>query len=171
MPSQACATPHSPASSTRSASATSAKIPPACSPTASVASRRWSPRPKRTIAATHDVGPVAAAEIRDWLATEGNQLVLAKLAAAGVEPREVEKAEPDEALRRQELRLHRQSLRPQRRAARPRSRRAGDAPPAASQKPTSSSSGEDAGSKADKARELGVTILSEEEFAAMLEKP
>jgi DNA ligase (NAD+) len=115
-----------------------------------------------------DVGPETAAEIRAWSSEPQNRAVVRHLVRAGV------RAEPEEAprggafagktvvltgglagLSRDEARAEVE-------------RRGGKVSGSVSRKTDLVVAGEDAGSKLQKARELGVKVVGEEEFLAML---
>ena len=124
------------------------------------------------IAKVHEVGPVAGASVRLWLDDEHNQNVLAKLVAAGVVPRETERAaHADERFVGKSFVFTGTLTMPRRDAEEAVKARGGRVSGSVSKKTDFVVTGEDAGSKADKARELKVPILTEEEFRAMLEKP
>jgi DNA ligase (NAD+) len=121
------------------------------------------------LSGVHDVGPVAGASIRAWLDDEDNQNVLKKLAQFGVHPVEEERTIARDARFDGKSFVFTGTLEmPRRDAENAVKARGGRIAGSVSKKTDFVIVGEDAGSKADRARELGVTILSEEEFAAML---
>jgi DNA ligase (NAD+) len=123
------------------------------------------------ISKVHEVGPVAGASVRAWLDDAHNQHVLAKLKAAGIVPRETERAGTADARFAGKSFVFTGTLEmPRREAEEAVKARGGRVSGSVSKKTDFVVVGEDAGSKADKARELKVTILSEAEFRAMLEK-
>jgi DNA ligase (NAD+) len=121
------------------------------------------------IAGIHDVGPVAGASVRVWLDEAHNREVLRKLKAAGVQPREAERIAHDSALAGKAF-VFTGTLSMDRREAEALVKKYGArAAGSVSKKTDYVVAGENAGSKADRARELGVAILSEDEFKAMLD--
>ncbi|HEX8552954.1 MAG TPA: NAD-dependent DNA ligase LigA [Abditibacteriaceae bacterium] len=123
------------------------------------------------ISKVHDVGPVAGASVRSWLDEEHNQNVLKKLAAAGVHPVENARTiEADERFEGKSFVFTGALEMPRREAEEAVKARGGRVAGSVSKKTDYVIVGEDAGSKADRARELKVTILTEAEFRAMLEK-
>lgn len=126
---------------------------------------------EETIAKVHEVGPVAGANVRAWLDDAHNQHVLEKLAAAGVVPREAERtAQLDERFTGKSFVFTGALTMPRRDAEEAVKARGGRAAGSVSKKTDFVVTGEDAGSKADRARELKVTVLTEDEFRAMLEE-
>jgi DNA ligase (NAD+) len=125
--------------------------------------------PLEDVAGVHDVGPVAGASIRAWLDEEHNQLVLQKLLAAGVAPKEVEKSGTvDERFAGKSFVFTGTLTMNRREAEEAVKQRGGRVAGSVSKKTDYVVVGEDAGSKAARARELGVTILTEEEFKELL---
>jgi len=121
------------------------------------------------LAGVHDVGPVAGASIRAWLDHEHNQKVLQKLADSGVHPVEEKRTiARDEKFDGKSFVFTGTLAMPRRDAESAVKARGGRIAGSVSKKTDYVIVGEDAGSKADRARELGVTILSEAEFQAML---
>ena len=119
------------------------------------------------ISSIYDVGKVAGSSIRAWLDEPHNQEVLRKLKAAGVAPHGTER-EIDERFVGKSF-VFTGSLRVDRREAEERIKRLGArAAGSVSKKTDYVVAGDSAGSKLDKARELGVTILTEDEFEALL---
>jgi DNA ligase (NAD+) len=120
------------------------------------------------IASIHDVGPVAGASVRVWLDEAHNRQVLHKLKAASVLPIEAESIAHDGALVGKVF-VFTGTLNMDRRSAEAMVKKFGArASGSVSQKTDFVVAGENAGSKADRARELGVTILSEAEFLALI---
>lgn len=121
------------------------------------------------ISSIHDVGKVAGKSLRDWLDEPHNQHVLQKLLDAGVQPKEQERAPADARFEGKSF-VFTGAMTMDRRQAEEIVKRMGGRPSGSVSKKTSYVvAGESAGSKLDKARELGVTILTEEEFVAMLD--
>ncbi|MEI7705064.1 MAG: NAD-dependent DNA ligase LigA [Deltaproteobacteria bacterium] len=118
-----------------------------------------------------DVGPETAREIRAWVEEPQNRHVMRKLAEAGVDPA------PEEAPRGGAFAGKTVVLtggltglsRDDAKAA--IERRGGKVSGSVSRKTDLVVEGQDAGSKAAKARELGVRIVGEEEFLRMLAEP
>ena len=124
--------------------------------------------PLEEISGIHDVGPIAGNSVRAWLDDPENIAMLDKMLAAGVSPQESEKHETDERFVGKSF-VFTGALSIDRRAAEATIKRLGGrAAGSVSKKTNFVIIGENAGSKADKARELGVTILSEDEFLEML---
>ena len=122
------------------------------------------------ISKIYDVGGVAGKCIRDWLDEPHNQAVLRKLRAAGVQPVGVEKTIDERFAGKSfvftgSLTVPRPDI--EERVKKLGARAAGSV----SKKTDWVVAGDNAGTKLDKARELGVTILTEEEFEALLAAP
>jgi DNA ligase (NAD+) len=117
------------------------------------------------ISGIHDVGPVAGASVRAWLDEERNQLVLQKLQQHGVVPQQSQnRVNMDSELAGKSF-VFTGTLTMNRRDAEELVKSMGARVSGSVSKKTDYVVvGEDAGSKADRARELGVTILSEDEF-------
>jgi DNA ligase (NAD+) len=115
-----------------------------------------------------DVGPETAAEIRAWTSEPQNQAVVERLLAAGVrpEPEEVEARGPlagkTVVLTGGLARLSRDDAKAE------IERRGGKVSGSVSRKTDLVVAGEEAGSKLKKARELGVKVIGEDEFLALL---
>lgn len=125
--------------------------------------------PEDALAAVHDVGPVAGASVRTWLDEEHNRHVLQKLRDAGVQPEDAEGGGGEGPLAGKSF-VFTGTLSMDRRAAEESVKKLGArAAGSVSKKTDYVVAGENAGSKADKARELGVTILTEDEFKELLE--
>jgi len=116
-----------------------------------------------------DVGPGTAKEIRAWTAEPQNRRVVDRLSAAGVraDPEEVSARGPfagkSVVLTGGLARLSRDEAKAE------IERRGGRVSGSVSRKTDLVVAGEEAGSKLKKARELGVKVLSEEEFLRLLE--
>jgi DNA ligase (NAD+) len=120
------------------------------------------------ISKIHDVGPIAGNSVRSWLDEPQNAAMLDKMLAAGVKPQEAEKHETDERFVGKSF-VFTGALNMDRREAEAIVKRLGGrAAGSVSKKTDFVIIGENAGSKADRARELGVTILSEDEFLEIL---
>lgn len=116
------------------------------------------------IAGIHEVGPVAGQSVREWLDEEHNQHVLDKLEKAGVKPVAMETHDGDNRFTGKSF-VFTGTLTMERRDAETLVKRLGGrAAGSVSKKTDYVVVGENAGSKADKARELGVAILTEDEF-------
>jgi len=115
-----------------------------------------------------DVGPETAAEVRAWTSEPQNQAVVERLLAAGVrpEPEEVEARGPlagkTVVLTGGLARLSRDDAKAE------IERRGGKVSGSVSRKTDLVVAGEEAGSKLKKARELGVKVIGEDEFLALL---
>jgi DNA ligase (NAD+) len=115
-----------------------------------------------------DVGPETAREIRAWLEEPQNRRVVDRLVEAGVRPAP-EKAPRGGTFAGKTVVLTGGLARLSRDDAKAEiERRGGKVSGSVSRKTDLVVEGEDAGSKADKARELGVRIVGEEEFLRML---
>jgi DNA ligase (NAD+) len=121
------------------------------------------------ISGIHDVGPVAGASVRAWLDEEHNQLVLQKLQQHGVVPQQsTKRVDADSELMGKSF-VFTGTLTMNRRDAEELVKSMGARVSGSVSKKTDYVVvGEDAGSKADRARELGVTILSEDEFKQLV---
>jgi len=121
------------------------------------------------ISAIHDVGPVAGASLRAWLDDERNQQILEKLTAFGVVPRAEEGVVNTDNPINGKVFVFTGALQMERREAEGMVKRYGArASGSVSKKTDYVVIGENAGSKAARAEELGITILSEEEFLNMI---
>jgi DNA ligase (NAD+) len=126
--------------------------------------------PEEAIAAVHDVGPVAGAAVRAWLDEEHNKHVLQKLHDAGVQPEEQDRSLAADGPLTGKSFVFTGTLSMDRREAEESVKQLGARPSGSVSKKTDYVVvGENAGSKADKARELGVTILTEAEFKTLLD--
>jgi DNA ligase (NAD+) len=116
-----------------------------------------------------DIGPESATEIRAWTSEPQNVRVVKRLLEAGVRP----EAEPERsggAFSGKTVVLTGGLVRLSRDEAKAEiERRGGKVSGSVSRKTDLVVAGEEAGSKLKKARELGVKIIGEEEFLAMLE--
>ncbi|MCC7495353.1 MAG: NAD-dependent DNA ligase LigA [Fimbriimonadaceae bacterium] len=115
-----------------------------------------------------DIGQATADSLLAWFADEANAALLDKLLAAGVEPLAVEVPQ-DDRFAGQTFVFTGALARWTRDAAAAEVRqRGGTVAGSVSRKTTYLVAGEATGSKLDKARSLGVTVLSEHEFATLL---
>jgi DNA ligase (NAD+) len=123
------------------------------------------------INAVGGIGTVVAASIHNFFADERNRVVIEKLRAAGVRMAEEKQRRNGTAhLTGQTIVLTGRLTTMSRPQAEELLRQAGaNVTGSVSKKTTMVIAGEDAGSKADRARELGIPIVSEEELIAMLE--
>jgi DNA ligase (NAD+) len=121
-----------------------------------------------TLEAVEDVGPITAANIAGWFRGAQSQHLIARLKEAGVQMESTEEAADTRltgqtivltgaltALSRSEAESRIQAL-------------GGKAASAVSKKTSLVVAGENAGSKLQKARELGIRIIGEEEFLEMI---
>jgi DNA ligase (NAD+) len=116
----------------------------------------------------HDVGPETAREIRAWIDEPQNRRVVDRLVEAGLRPA-AEQAPRGGAFAGKTVVLTGGLLKLSREEAKAEvERRGGKVSGSVSRKTDLVVEGEDAGSKAGKARELGVNIVGEEEFLRML---
>jgi DNA ligase (NAD+) len=126
--------------------------------------------PLEEIEGVGGIGDVVAASIHHFFADERNRVVIEKLRAAGVRMSEEKKRRNGAAhLTGQTIVLTGRLNTMTRPQAEELLRQAGaTVTGSVSKKTTMVVAGEDAGSKADRARELGVPIVSEDELIAML---
>jgi DNA ligase (NAD+) len=118
--------------------------------------------------AVRDIGPETAREIRAWTSEPQNRRVVERLLAAGIRP-EPEKIDARGPLAGKTLVLTGALAKLSRDEAKAEiERRGGKVSGSVSRKTDLVVAGEDAGSKLAKARELGVRIVSEDEFLALL---
>jgi DNA ligase (NAD+) len=120
--------------------------------------------------AIHEIGPVVARSLRDWLDQAPNQGLLRRLESAGVEMQEQRESGGGDALRGRLFVLTGtlgSMTRDQAKAA--IEARGGRVTSAVSKKTSYVVVGEAAGSKQEKARALGIETLDEEGFRALLE--
>jgi DNA ligase (NAD+) len=116
-----------------------------------------------------DVGPETASEIRAWIDEPQNRRVVDRLVLAGLRP-EPEEAPRGGAFAGKTLVLTGSLARLSRDEAKAEiERRGGKVSASVSRKTDLVVEGEEAGSKAARARELGVKVVGEEEFLRMLE--
>jgi DNA ligase (NAD+) len=125
-----------------------------------------------TLQTAPEIGPVVAESVRSFASEPHNRAVVAKLAAAGVN---MASQQPEPAAARAGVLSGKTfvltgTLRDMSRdeAAAAIEAQGGKVSGSVSRKTTYLVVGEDAGSKLDKARDLGVPILSEEEFRALI---
>jgi DNA ligase (NAD+) len=125
---------------------------------------------REQLLAIHEVGPQVAESVVDFFAKERNRQILEELADLGVSP----KAETRRAggpLSGKSFVFTGSLVHFKRKEAQELvERHGGRAAGSVSKKTDYVVAGSDAGSKLDRARELGITILSEEEFGRMLER-
>jgi DNA ligase (NAD+) len=120
------------------------------------------------ISSIHDVGKVAGQSVRTWLDEAHNKEVLRKLKAAGVTPQQSERASHDGELSGKVF-VFTGALSMDRREAEAIVKKLGArASGSVSKKTDYVVAGDNAGSKADRARELGVTVLTEDEWKALV---
>ena len=120
------------------------------------------------IARVPDVGPVVAASVRGFFDREQNQEVIRKLKAAGIDPTEEKRREAD-AFAGKTIVFTGALARLTREQAKALVYKLGASPSGSVSKNTNLVvAGEKAGSKLDKARTLGVPVISEDEFLEMV---
>ena len=115
-----------------------------------------------------DVGPATADAVCDWFADDGHRDLLARLAEAGVRPRPVDRAVGGSLDGKAFVFTGTMTARTRDEAGAEVRRRGGTVAGSVSRKTDYVVAGDSAGSKLDKARQLGLTVLSEEEFEALL---
>jgi DNA ligase (NAD+) len=121
------------------------------------------------ISGIHDVGPVAGASLRDWLDNEHNKNVLEKLARYGVLPQQSAGVVNRDNPLAGKVFVFTGALKMDRHTAEAMVKKFGArAAGSVSKKTDYVVVGENAGSKADRARELNLTILSEDEFVKLI---
>jgi DNA ligase (NAD+) len=120
----------------------------------------------------YEIGPAVAQSVHDWLAQEANRSLLDRLAAAGVQMEEPASAEGtvETVLQGKQFVLTGALTAMTRDEAKAAiEARGGRVTAAVSKKTSYVVAGADAGAKAEKARTLGVKILDEAGFRALLE--
>jgi DNA ligase (NAD+) len=129
--------------------------------------------PVEEIEAIYEIGPVVARSVRDWLDHEENQRVVARLQEAGVRTEEATAASgTPQTLKGQQFVLTGALERMTRDEAKAAiEARGGRVTSSVSKKTTAVVVGKDPGSKAEKAAELGVRLLTEDELATLLAGP
>ncbi len=121
------------------------------------------------IASVHTVGPIAGQSVRDWFDEPHNQNVIRKLLEAGVRPQEQKIDIPADSELAGKSFVFTGALTMDRREAESLVKKMGArASGSVSKKTDYVVAGENAGSKAVRAAELGITILTEDEFKAMV---
>ena len=124
--------------------------------------------PEEEIARVPDVGPVVASSVRGFFDREQNQEVIRKLKAAGIDPIE-EKRQETEAFVGKTIVFTGALVKLTREQAQQLVYKLGASPSGSVSKKTNLVvAGEKAGSKLDKARSLGVPVISEDEFLEMV---
>jgi DNA ligase (NAD+) len=126
--------------------------------------------PVEEMESIYEIGPVVARSVREWFDREENQRVVARLQEAGVRTEEPTTAAPvEQTLKGQQFVLTGVLERMTRDEAKAEiEARGGRVTSSVSKKTTAVVVGKDPGSKADKAAELGVRRLTEEELATLL---
>jgi len=120
--------------------------------------------------AIHEIGPQVADSVVDFFARDRNRRILEELQRAGVEPR-AEARRAGGPLTGKSFVFTGSLVHFKRKQAQEMvEQMGGRAAGSVSKKTDYVVAGSDAGSKLDRARELGVTILSEEEFGQLLER-
>jgi DNA ligase (NAD+) len=117
-----------------------------------------------------DIGPESAREIRAWTSEPQNQQVVRHLLAAGVAPEREEAARGGVFAGKTVVLTGSLSRLPRDEAKAEVERRGGRVSGSVSRKTDLVVAGEEAGGKLEKAKELGVRVVGEEEFLAMLER-
>jgi len=126
--------------------------------------------PVEEMESIYEIGPVVARSVREWFDREENQRLVARLKQAGVRTEETTTAAPaEQTLKGQQFVLTGVLERMTRDEAKAAiEARGGRVTSSVSKKTTAVVVGKDPGSKADKAAELGVRRLTEEELATLL---
>lgn len=119
--------------------------------------------------AVREVGPQVARSIAGFFGADANRLVIAELVAAGVAPSSAERKTGGRFMGKTFVFTGTLSRFTRDEAKRMVEAEGGHAAGSVSKKTSFVVAGEDAGSKLLKARELGVTVLSEDEFLTMVE--
>ena len=129
--------------------------------------------PVEEIEAIYEIGPVVARSVRDWLDHDENQRLVARLQEAGVRTEEAGAASPTaQTMKGQQFVLTGALERMTRDEAKAAiEARGGRVTSSVSKKTTAVVVGKDPGSKAEKAAELGVSRLTEDELIARLNGP
>jgi DNA ligase (NAD+) len=123
---------------------------------------------EEALLAVRDIGPETAREIRAWTQEPQNRRVVERLLAAGIRP-EPEKVDARGPLAGKTVVLTGGLARLSREEAKAEiERRGGKVSASVSRKTDLVVAGEDAGTKLGKAKELGVRVVGEEEFLALL---
>jgi DNA ligase (NAD+) len=120
--------------------------------------------------AVRDIGPESAREIRAWTAEPQNQRVVKHLLAAGVRPEPEEEATGGVFAGKTVVLTGGLAKLSRDEAKAEIERRGGKVSGSVSRKTDLVVAGEEAGSKLNKARELGVKVVGEEEFLALLRR-
>ncbi len=122
------------------------------------------------LAGVHEIGMTTAESIRDWFTDPANLETLNRLIAAGVQPEAHDGAPQSDALKGKTFVFTGTLNRLKRDAAEATVKRLGGRASGSVSKQTSYVvAGESAGSKLTKAQELGVPVLTEDEFIDLLE--
>ncbi len=126
--------------------------------------------PVEEMESIYEIGPVVARSVREWFDREENQRLVARLKQAGVRTEEpTTAASAEQTLKGQQFVLTGVLERMTRDEAKAAiEARGGRVTSSVSKKTTAVVVGKDPGSKADKAAELGVRRLTEEELATLL---
>lgn len=124
--------------------------------------------PEDTLAAIHGVGPVIAREIRAWAASDDNREMMRRINDAGVHYSISPGERSDEFAGQTFVFTGALTLLTRDRAEAEVKQRGGKATSSVSKKTSYVVAGEKAGSKLDKARELGVPVISEQDFLDMV---
>ncbi len=123
------------------------------------------------IAGIHDVGPIAGAALREWLDDEYNQKMLQKMAQRGVKIQEQKRSAPVDSPLSGKSFVFTGTLSIDRREAENIVKSLGArASGSVSKKTNYVVAGENAGSKAERARELGLPVLAEDEWRELVNK-
>ena len=125
--------------------------------------------PVEEMEAVHEIGPIVARSVHDWFEDPANRRLVARLKEAGLRTEEEAAAPSSRALQGQQFVLTGTLESMTRGAAKAAiEERGGRVTSSVSKKTKAVIVGADPGSKADKAKELGVELLDEEAFAALL---
>jgi DNA ligase (NAD+) len=126
--------------------------------------------PEEDLAAIHGVGPIIAREIRAYADNADNRSLVERVLKAGVRFPSAPNATTDEFAGQSFVFTGALTKFTREEAEAEVKRRGGRATSSVSKKTTYVVAGEKAGSKLDKARDLGVSVLTEDEFLAMIGK-
>jgi DNA ligase (NAD+) len=123
------------------------------------------------ISGIHDLGPVAGRAVREWLDDPYNAQVLDRLLQRGVAPQSTSRQPAPDTVLKGKVFVFTGTLSIDRREAEEQVKALGArAGGSVSKKTDYVVAGENAGSKADRARELNITVLSEDEWRALMKE-
>jgi DNA ligase (NAD+) len=131
----------------------------------------WRRASLEEISGIHDVGPVAGSAVREWLDDEFNQQVLDRMLERGLKPQAASVQRIENSALAGKTFVFTGALSIDRRQAEEEVKKLGArASGSVSKKTDYVVAGENAGSKAERARELGVRVLTEDEWRALMKE-